>query len=240
MILINVFHGGQILNTPTGVNYDISAACTIPVNDWITLEELRRQIHTALNLLPGHFHLKIRARINTAQPGSGNYFFTLFWVDCEQTWEMIKSVASPVVGFRSMELVVESEPIANPHGSYDPCPNSIPGSSNRVPTEETTHTSAREDPILAGTNEEDVENWHLDEEDTDVDADDGEGPTMEDIEDEIDIQNIIKEWQSSVPFINRGLQHPCRQFRDTEPAICLKKATKGKACRVSLKAKHYT
>ena len=217
MLLINVFYGGQILNTPTGINYDIPAACTLPVNDRISLEEMRRQVYVGLKLLPSQFNLKIRARINTPQPGYGNYFYTLFWVDCEQTWEMIKSAACPVAGFRALELVVESEPITNPCDDYDPCPNSMPSSSNRVPAEETTHTATREDPVPADAAEEEVENWHLDEEDVDEDADDGEDLTMEDIEDEIDVENILKEWQASIPFVNRGLQHPCRQFRDDEP-----------------------
>jgi hypothetical protein len=43
MLLINVYHGGQILNTSIGVGYDIRAACTFSVNETINLRDLKRQ-----------------------------------------------------------------------------------------------------------------------------------------------------------------------------------------------------
>jgi hypothetical protein len=36
----------------------------------------------------------------------------------------------------------------------------------------------------------------------------------DEIEDAIDVEKIIKEWQMSVPFINRGMKHTCSQFAD--------------------------
>jgi hypothetical protein len=46
MLMINVYHGGQILNT-------------------ISIHDLKRQIHVGLELLLSHFNLIISARINT-------------------------------------------------------------------------------------------------------------------------------------------------------------------------------
>jgi hypothetical protein len=40
------------------------------------------------------------------------------------------------------------------------------------------------------------EEWHLDVEE-------------DEIEDAMDVEEIVKEWQMSVPFINRGMKHPC-------------------------------
>jgi hypothetical protein len=55
--------------------------------------------------------------------------------------------------------------------------------------------------------EEEEEEWHLD-----VDEDDIQNVTninMDEIEDAIDVEEIVKEWQMSVPFINRGMKHSC-------------------------------
>jgi hypothetical protein len=52
MLLINVYHGCQILNTSIGVGYDIRAACTFSTDEIINLRDLRRQIHAGLELLP--------------------------------------------------------------------------------------------------------------------------------------------------------------------------------------------
>jgi hypothetical protein len=54
MLLINVYHGGQILNTSTSVGYDI--------------RDLKRHIHIGLKMLRSHFNISISARINTASP----------------------------------------------------------------------------------------------------------------------------------------------------------------------------
>jgi hypothetical protein len=74
MLLINVSHGGQILNTSTGVGYDIRAACAFSVDETINLRDLKRQIHAGLELLPSQFSIRINARINTAPAGSGGFF----------------------------------------------------------------------------------------------------------------------------------------------------------------------
>jgi hypothetical protein len=31
----------------------------------------------------------------------------------------------------------------------------------------------------------------------------------DEIEDAIDVEEIVKEWQMFIPFINRGMKHPC-------------------------------
>jgi hypothetical protein len=48
ILLINVYHGGQILNTSTGMGYDIRAACTFSADEIINLRDLKRQIHVGL------------------------------------------------------------------------------------------------------------------------------------------------------------------------------------------------
>jgi hypothetical protein len=40
------------------------------------------------------------------------------------------------------------------------------------------------------------EEWHLDAKE-------------DEIEDAMDVEEIVKEWQISVPFINRGMKYPC-------------------------------
>jgi hypothetical protein len=76
-LLINVYHGGQILNTSTGTGYDIHAACTFSADETINLRDLKRQIHAGLELLPSQFNISIRARINTA-PADSSYFFIAY------------------------------------------------------------------------------------------------------------------------------------------------------------------
>jgi hypothetical protein len=71
MLLINVYHGGQILNTSTGTGYDIHAACTFSADETINIRDLKRRIHIGLKLLPSQFNISIRARINTAPAGLG-------------------------------------------------------------------------------------------------------------------------------------------------------------------------
>jgi hypothetical protein len=92
MLLINVYHGGQILNSSTGVGYDIRAACTFYVDEIINFRDLKRQIHAGLELLPSQFNINISARINIAPAGSGD-FFSLFGDVSDEIWEMIKTTA---------------------------------------------------------------------------------------------------------------------------------------------------
>jgi hypothetical protein len=74
MLLINVYHGGQILNTSTGVGYDIRVACTFSTDEIINLRDLKRQVYASLELLPNQFSISISARINSAPAGSGGFF----------------------------------------------------------------------------------------------------------------------------------------------------------------------
>jgi hypothetical protein len=72
-LLINVYHGGQILNTSTGMGYDIRAACTFSADETINLRDLKMQIHADLELLPSKFSISISARINTTPTSSGGF-----------------------------------------------------------------------------------------------------------------------------------------------------------------------
>jgi hypothetical protein len=40
---------------------------------------------------------------------------------------------------------------------------------------------------------------------------------MDKTDDAVDIKEIVREWQMSVPFIKRGMKHPCAQFTDNTP-----------------------
>jgi hypothetical protein len=54
----------------------------------------------------------------------------------------------------------------------------------------------------------------------DVEEDDIQDETdinMDEIDDAVDVEEIVKEWQMSIPFINRGMKHPCAQFIDNTP-----------------------
>jgi hypothetical protein len=68
-----MYHGGQILNTSTGMGYDIHAACTFSADETINLCDLKRQIHAGLELLPSKFNISIKAQINTAPAGSSGF-----------------------------------------------------------------------------------------------------------------------------------------------------------------------
>jgi hypothetical protein len=67
MLLINMYHRGKILNTSTAVGYDIYAAYIFSTDDTINFHNLRRQIHTGLELLPNQFNITISARMKTAK-----------------------------------------------------------------------------------------------------------------------------------------------------------------------------
>jgi hypothetical protein len=70
ILLINVYHGGQILNTSTDMVNDIRATCTFSADETINLRDLKKQIHVGLELLPSQFSISISARINTTPAGS--------------------------------------------------------------------------------------------------------------------------------------------------------------------------
>jgi hypothetical protein len=108
----------------------------------INICDLKRQIHARLELLPSQFKISIRAQINTAPAGSGGFFYSLFGVVSDEIWGMIKTTALyQLLGYKTLELVVISEPISSSE-NYDP--TSISGSSNPVMVQERTHSRARE------------------------------------------------------------------------------------------------
>jgi hypothetical protein len=134
MLLINVYHGGQILNTSTGVGYDIRAACTFSTDETMNIHDLKRQIYIGLKLLSSHFNISISAQINTVPPGLGNFFIVHLGLFLKKIWGMVKTtVPYQIPGYKTLELVVESELIFN-SDHYDPI--SIPESSNPILAEE--------------------------------------------------------------------------------------------------------
>jgi hypothetical protein len=76
MLLINVYHGGQILNTSTSVGYDI--------------RDLKRQIHICLKMLRSHFNINISAQINTASPSSTGFFIIYLGLFLKKFGEWLK------------------------------------------------------------------------------------------------------------------------------------------------------
>jgi hypothetical protein len=123
---------------------------------------------------------------------------------------MIKTTAPyQLSGYKKLELVVISKPISS-SDNYDP--TSIPESSNLVMAEERTHSRAREQRpsriLVQNVDEDDEEEeWHLNVEEDDIH--DATDINMDEIDDAVDVKKIVKEWQMSVPFINRGMKHTC-------------------------------
>jgi hypothetical protein len=127
---------------------------------------------------------------------------------------MIKTTSPyQLPGYKRLELVVESEPMFS-SDNYDP--TNISGSSNPVMAEERTHSRAREQRqshvsvqnMDVDVDEDDeVEEWHLDVEEDDIQ--DATYINMNESDDAIDVEEIVKEWKMFVPFINRGMKHPC-------------------------------
>jgi hypothetical protein len=89
---------------------------------------------------------------------------------------------------------------------------------------ERTHSRAREQrpsriPVqnmdVDVDEDDEEEEWHLDAEEDDIQ--DAIDINMNEIDDVVDVEKIVKEWQMFVPFINRGMKHPCAQFDDNTP-----------------------
>jgi hypothetical protein len=55
--------------------------------------------------------------------------------------------------------------------------------------------------------DDEEEKWRLDVEEDDIQ--DETNINMDKIEDAINVEEIVKEWQMSVPFINEGMKHLC-------------------------------
>jgi hypothetical protein len=139
-------------------------------------------------------------------------FYNLFGIVSDEILGMIKTIAPyQLLGYKTLELVVESEPISS-SDNYDP--TSIPEISNPVRAEERTHSRAREQrPSRISVQnvdvdeDDEVEEWHLDVEEDDIH--DATYINMDEINDAVDIEEIVKKWQMSVHFINREMKHPC-------------------------------
>jgi hypothetical protein len=87
--------------------------------------------------------------------------------------------------------------------------------------EERTHSRARKQRpsrvsiqnVDVDVDEDDeVEEWHLDVEEDDIQ--DATNINMDETDDAVDVEEIVKEWQMSVLFINQGIKHLCAQFAD--------------------------
>jgi hypothetical protein len=59
------------------------------------------------------------------------FIIIIYFVSSDDIWGVIKMSVTPVMGFHTMKLVVEFEPVSDAIG-YDPCPDSFPASSNPV------------------------------------------------------------------------------------------------------------
>jgi hypothetical protein len=55
--------------------------------------------------------------------------------------------------------------------------------------------------------DDEVEEWHLDVEEDDIQ--DVTDINMDEIDDAVDVEEIVKKWQIFIPFINRGMKHSC-------------------------------
>ena len=207
LILINIFYGGEIVHTPYGVDYSKNAKCTLVINDDTNVLELRSQIYGGLKLIPSKFNITINARINTAQDGTNNY--SLYCVDNEQIWSVIKSLAPSIGQYRTLELIVEAEPVVSSVGSSSYSRRTETTSEPIIPVTTEEGNDEHED-------EEFPETWHLDEEDDHTEDEGNDG--YETPEEEFDeVQRILSEWRSSIPFINRGMKHLCPSFsKDSE------------------------
>jgi hypothetical protein len=73
ILLINVYHGGQILNTSTGMGYDILTACTFSTDETINLRDLKRQIYIGLDSLANSISALVYALAD-----SDDFFYNLF------------------------------------------------------------------------------------------------------------------------------------------------------------------
>jgi hypothetical protein len=150
------------------------------------------------------------------------FFYSLFGVVSDEIWGMIKTTTLyHLPGYKTLELVVKFEPISS-SDNYDP--TSIPGSSNPVIAEERIHSRAREQRssrvsvqnIDVDVDEDDEEEeWHLDVEEDDIQ--DATDINMDETDDAVDVEEIVREWQMSIPFINWGMKHPCAKFADNTP-----------------------
>jgi hypothetical protein len=107
MLLINVYHGGQILKTSHGTDYDIQATCTFSVDETINFRDLKRQIHVGLELLTSQFNISISARINTAPAGSSGFFYSLFGVISDEISQRNKC---PTEGHEIIETAIINPP----------------------------------------------------------------------------------------------------------------------------------
>jgi hypothetical protein len=61
----------EVKSWKTSVGYDIRAACIFSADETINLRDLKRQIHTDLELLPSQFSISISAQINTVPSSLG-------------------------------------------------------------------------------------------------------------------------------------------------------------------------
>jgi hypothetical protein len=66
MLLINVYYGDEILNTPMDVDYTIVAIYTIIVFGYINFRNIKKHVQAGLDLVPSQYKFIIKAQINTS------------------------------------------------------------------------------------------------------------------------------------------------------------------------------
>jgi hypothetical protein len=55
---------------------------------------------------------------------------------------------------------------------------------------------------------------------------------MEKIEEDIDVENMIRKWRQSISFINREMRHLRNQFNDDQPFSCANEPFYHKSARI--------
>jgi hypothetical protein len=55
--------------------------------------------------------------------------------------------------------------------------------------------------------DDEEEEWHLNVEEDDIQ--DATDINMDETDDTVDVEEIVREWKMFVPFINRGMKHQC-------------------------------
>ncbi|XP_078152574.1 uncharacterized protein LOC144547752 [Carex rostrata] len=135
---------------------------------------------------------------------------------------MMLEYATPVLNFKLLDLVVESVSVVS-HTNYDPYPGSVPGSSRDTTVSDSPIYC--DDPPKIPIVDDLVTPFNEMNNNTSSDTNSDLGGSavgeddMAEMEDQIRIQDVIKEWVNSIPFINRGLQHLFSAFNDDVPML---------------------
>jgi hypothetical protein len=104
-LLNNVYYGGEILNTPSGVDYIIDAACTIFIPNKISFGDLRKFISISICSLA---RTNLLSKHELTHHNQIQMFIIIFYcVSLKDIWGVVKIFMTPVMEFRTMNLIVE-------------------------------------------------------------------------------------------------------------------------------------